>query len=226
MARPGSTFGSTIGVMSVMAVTGIILVLFVLGHMAGNLQVFAGAETLNAYAAFLQGLGGGLWLIRIVLLAVFALHIRSALMVGRASNAARPVPYQVRKDTCTTFAARTMWVSGILVALFVVYHVLHFTTGTIDPVDARGGVDAEGRHDVYGMVVKSFQHLPTTAVYVVAQLVLALHLSHGVSSMVQTLGLRSARNAGLVKAAGPLVGGVVLVGNLSIPLAILAGLVK
>ena len=91
-----------------MAVTGIILVLFVLGHMAGNLQVFAGADKLNAYAAFLQGLGGGLWAIRLVLLAVFLLHIRSALMVVRSSNAARPVPYQVRKDTCTTFAARTM----------------------------------------------------------------------------------------------------------------------
>jgi len=226
MARPRSTFGSTIGAKSVMAVTGIILVLFVLGHMVGNLQVFAGQETLNTYAAFLQGLGAGLWVIRLVLLAVFVAHIRSALLVVRLSNAARPVPYQVRKDTCTTFAARTMWVSGILVALFVVYHLLHFTTGTIDPVGAHGDLDAEGRKDVYGMVIASFQHVPTTAVYVVAQLVLALHLSHGVSSVVQTLGLRSSRNAGLVKAAGPLVGGLVLVGNLSIPLAILVGLVK
>ena len=226
MARPGTTLSSSIGAKTVMAVTGIILVLFVLGHMVGNLQVFSGREKLNAYAAFLQGLGGGLWAIRAVLLVVFVAHIRSAMQVVKRSVDARPVAYQMRKDRCTSFAARTMLASGILVALFLVYHILHFTTGTIDPAGGHDLVDAEGHKDVYGMVVAGFSHLPTTAIYVIAQLVLALHLSHGVSSLVQTLGLRSNRNAGLVKMVGPLVGGIVLVGNLSMPLAILAGLVK
>lgn len=209
-----------------MAVTGVLLVLFVLGHMAGNLQVFAGRESLNGYAAFLKGLGPGLWVIRIGLLAVFAVHIGAALSVVKRSKAARPVDYQVRNDQVTTFAARTMLVSGVLVLLFTVYHLLHFTTGTIDIGDSYSLVDEQGRHDVYGMVIAGFSHLPTVAIYVLAQVVLALHLSHGVSSVVQTLGLRSARNKTGVGLAGPALAGVVLVGNLSIPLAILAGLVE
>lgn len=209
-----------------MAVTGIVLVLFVIGHMLGNLQVFGGPEMLNSYAAKLQALGPLLWVIRLVLLAVFLLHIRSALLVVKRSKEARPVAYVGRKDVVTNFAARTMLASGILVLLFVVYHILHFTTGTIDPANVSDVYDGEGRHDVYVMVVQGFRHLPTTAVYVIAQLVLALHLSHGVSSMLQTVGLRSKRNAKRIQMLGPLVAGVVLVGNLSIPLAIAAGLVR
>ncbi len=209
-----------------MAVTGVFLVLFVLGHMVGNLQVFSGPEKLNTYAAMLQGLGGGLWVIRIVLLVVFVTHIRAAMMVVKRTRDARPVQYHARKDLATTFAARTMLASGLIVVLFLVYHILHLTTGTIDPAGAYGQLDAEGRHDVYATVVKGFQQLPTTAIYVIAQLVLALHLSHGVSSLVQTLGLRNKRNAAKVKLIGPAVGAIVLVGNLSIPLAILAGIVK
>ena len=110
--------------------------------------------------------------------------------------------------------------------LFTVYHLLHCTTGTIDIGDSYAGVDAEGRHDVYGMVIAGFSHLPTVAVYVLAQVILALHLSHGVSSLVQTLGFRSRRNKAGVGMAGPALAGLVLVGNLSIPLAVFAGLVE
>ena len=209
-----------------MAVTGILLVLFVLGHMVGNLQVFAGRDKLNDYAEFLQGLGVGLWVIRLGLLAVFAAHIVAALKVVQRTKAARPVPYAVRKDQVTTFAARTMLVSGVLVLLFTVYHLLHFTTGTIDPAGAYGLHDEAGRHDVYGMVVAGFSHLPTVCIYVIAQVVLALHLSHGVGSLMQTLGLRSARNQRCAALAGPVLAAVVLVGNLSIPLAVLAGIVE
>lgn len=226
MARPGNVLNSSIGAKAVMAVTGIVLVLFVLGHMLGNLQVFGGPDLLNSYAAKLQSLGPLLWLIRLFLLVVFVVHIRAAMLVVKRSRDARPVAYVGRKDLATTFAARTMLASGILVALFVVYHILHFTTGTIDPADAYGRQDAEGRHDVYAMVVQGFRHLPTTAVYVIAQLVLALHLSHGVSSLLQTLGLRSRRNADRVKLLGPAFAAVILIGNLSIPLAIAAGLVR
>lgn len=226
MARPGNALNSSIGAKAVMAVTGVLLVLFVLGHMVGNLQVFSGPEKLNTYAALLQGLGGGLWIIRIVLLVVLVAHVRSAMLVVQRTRAARPVQYQARQDLVTSFAARTMLATGLIVLLFVVYHILHLTTGTIDPAGAYGRLDAEGRHDVYAMVVAGFQHVPTTAVYVIAQLVLALHLSHGVSSLMQTLGLRNERNAAKVKLIGPLVSAIVLVGNLSIPLAILAGIVK
>lgn len=221
----GTTLKSSIGAKALMAVTGIILVLFVIGHMLGNLQVYLGADALNAYAAKLQSLGPLLWVIRLVLLGTFLAHLSAAMRVVKLNKAARPVAYQQQKDQATTFAARTMWVSGVLVLLFAIYHVLHLTVGVVDPAGAYGALDGEGRHDVYGMVIAGFQHWPTTAIYTIAMVVLSLHVSHGASSMLQTLGLRRPGNASGFDKVGPALAIFLLIGNLSMPLSILAGLV-
>lgn len=217
-----------------MAVTGVMLILFVLGHMVGNLQVFAGAEKLNHYAHFLQSLGGALWLIRGGLLLIFLLHIWAALKVSAVSRAARPVPYAYKKgDLVTTYAAKTMMVSGVIVALFVVYHVLHFTTGSIDFAGSYTGglplfVLADGSEvpDVHRMVILGFQNIPTALTYIVANLFLAVHLSHGAASLLQTLGFRHKNNAATVKKFGIAVGLIVGIGNIAMPLSIMLGMVN
>lgn len=223
-ASPSPRTRTTVAAKATMAVTGIVLLLFVLGHMAGNLQVFLGPEAMNSYAEFLHQFGHGLalWVVRAVLLACLVLHVASAAYVVRVSKAARPVAYAVKKDVATDFAARTMWMTGLIVLAFVVYHLLHFT---IDPLGHyHDFVDAEGRHDVHRMVVTAFQNLPTVAVYVVAQVLLAMHISHGGSSLFQTLGWRTPCNARWVDRIGPTLAAIVLVGNLFIPLGVFAGL--
>ncbi|MDP7062068.1 MAG: succinate dehydrogenase cytochrome b subunit [Planctomycetota bacterium] len=222
----GTTMKSSIGAKALMAITGIILVLFVIGHMIGNLQVFLGPDALNQYAHTLQSLGPILWVIRLALLTTLIAHIWSAAVVVRMSVAARPVDYRHRKDLATGFAARTMLVSGIVVALFIVYHVLHFTTGTIDMAQSYGHLLPDGGHDVYKMVVEGFQHPFTTIVYCLATVVLCLHLSHGISSLMQTLGVRKDSNAACIDKVGPVLAAIILIGNLSIPLAALTGLIK
>ncbi len=222
----GTTMKSSIGAKALMAITGIVLVLFVIGHMVGNLQVFLGPDQLNHYAHTLQSLGPILWIIRLVLLTTLVAHIWSAAVVVRMSVAARPVAYQKRKDLATGFAARTMLVSGIVVALFIVYHILHFTTGTIDMAGSYGQLLPDGGKDVYAMVVQGFQHPLTALVYCLATLVLCLHLSHGVSSLMQTLGFRNDSNASCIDKIGPVLAIIILIGNLSMPLAALTGLIK
>jgi succinate dehydrogenase / fumarate reductase, cytochrome b subunit len=217
-----------------MAVTGIMLILFVLGHMVGNLQVFAGPEKLNHYAHFLQSLGGALWLIRGGLLLIFVLHIWAALKVSAASRAARPVPYAAKKeDLVTTYAAKTMMVSGVIVALFVAYHILHFTTGSIDFTGtyAKGLpyyalADGTEVPNVYAMVIGGFQNLPTALTYIIANIILAVHLSHGAASLLQTFGFRNKHNKNTVKMFGIGVGLIVAVGNVIMPLSIMIGLVE
>jgi len=230
MNRTARTLRSTIGAKALMAVTGVMLILFVLGHMVGNLQVFAGAEKLNKYAHFLQSLGGVLWLIRGGLLLIFVLHIWAALKVSAISRAARPVPYAYKKgDLVTTYAAKTMMVSGVIVALFVVYHVLHFTTGSIDIAGSYGQMTtlADGTEvpDVYAMVIGGFKNIPTALTYIAANLLLAVHLSHGAASLLQTLGFRHKNNAATVKKFGIAVGLIVGIGNIAMPLSIMLGLV-
>lgn len=221
----GNTLKSSVGAKVLMAVTGILLTLFVIGHMLGNLQVFLGPEKLNDYAETLHNLGPLLWVIRIGLLAILLLHICAAITVVRMSRAARPVDYQQRKDLATSFAARTMLVSGLLLVVFIVFHILHFTVGAID---LAGSTDLGegGSKDVYKMVVVGFQHMPTTAIYILGMLILCLHLSHGVSSLMQTLGFRNASNANAIDKVGPAFGVFIFVGNVSMPLAAITGIIS
>ncbi len=231
----GRTLKSSIGAKWLMALTGLALVLFVLAHMAGNLQIFAGRAKLNAYAETLQHLGPLLWVMRLGLLTIFVLHVITALQVNAANDRARPVPYATAQPQVTGFAARHMLLTGLLVLAFVAYHLAHFTLGWTNPEHYRlheaamkigSGLETYERHDVYGMVVAGYRVWWISGLYLIAQGLLALHLWHGVSSALHTLGVTHPAMARVKPALGPVLATVVFVGNVSIPLGVLAGVVK
>jgi succinate dehydrogenase / fumarate reductase cytochrome b subunit len=172
---------STIGKKIVMAVTGVLLVGFIIGHAMGNLIVFRGPEAFNAYAAFLKGNAGVLWTVRIGLLVAVVLHIIAAYQLTRLQQRARPVGYQHREPQVSTLAARTIRWGGALLLVFVVYHLLHLTTGTVHP--------AFSHVDAYGNVLTGFRVWWVALIYIVATIALGLHLYHGVWSSIRTLGL-------------------------------------
>jgi succinate dehydrogenase / fumarate reductase cytochrome b subunit len=215
-----SFFGSTIGKKVVMALSGIVLFGFVLAHMAGNLQLYLGAHALNEYSVFLREMlhGTGLWIARAVLLTAVGLHIWAATSLTLEAWGARPEGYRATHHRESTYASRTMVWSGPILLLFIVYHILHLTLGTVH------GSFIEG--DVYHNVVAGFSVWPVSAFYIVAMLALGLHLRHGVWSMLQTLGLSHPRWNRLRAAFANLFALVVVVGNISMPVAVLAGLVK
>ena len=218
--KPLALHRTTVGKKAIMAATGVILIGFVLGHMLGNLQVFSGPEKLNAYAAFLQGLGGALWVVRLGLLTALILHAWAAISLWLQNNAARPERYHVKQDIATSYAAKTMKYGGVVVLLFIVYHLLHLTGHVVGP---QTGI-AEG--DVYARVVLGFQDPMVTGIYVVANLALGMHLFHGVWSFMHTLGLSHVKYNKLRGFIAIGVAGAITLGNVIMPVAILAGLIK
>jgi len=218
-ARAGALH-STIARKAVMAVTGLILCGFVLGHMAGNLQVYLGPEAMNAYAEFLREMlhGAGLWIARGTLLAAVGLHIWAATTLTLDSWQARPVKYRRWTADESTYASRTMRWGGVIILLFVIYHLLHLTFGAVHPDFIEG--------DVYHNFVAGFRSVPVSAFYIVANLALGLHLYHGVWSLCRTLGVSHPRYVGYAKAAAALFAGVVVGGNVSFPLAVLTGVLQ
>jgi succinate dehydrogenase / fumarate reductase cytochrome b subunit len=214
-------YGSTVGKKAVMAVTGVILVLFVIGHMIGNLQVYLGREALNHYGELLRELGHGglIWVVRGGLLAAVVLHIWSATALTLGSWAARPIGYRRRQQWQeSTYASRTMRWGGPILLLFIIYHLLHLTTGTVHGDFVTG--------DVYHNVVVGFRIWWVSAIYIVAQFALGLHLYHGVWSMLQTLGVSHASYNRLRTGFAIFVALVVAAANISIPLAVLTGVVS
>jgi succinate dehydrogenase / fumarate reductase cytochrome b subunit len=218
---------STVGKKIVMAATGIVLVGFVVGHMVGNLKIYLGADHFNAYARFLRevaepllGYSGALWGIRVVLLACVVLHVAAAYQLTRLSRAARPVGYAAGRPPAS-YAAWTMRWGGVVLLLFVVYHLLHFTLGTV------GYGPGQFRHlDAYHNVVVGFRVWYVSAFYVAAMLALGLHLWHGTWSMLQTLGVLEPRWHRAVQTASAVLAVVVVAGNVSVPLAVLTGLLR
>jgi succinate dehydrogenase / fumarate reductase cytochrome b subunit len=185
--RPAVIWSSTVGKKIVMAVSGLIMVGFVVLHMAGNFQLFEGAERLNTYSAFLHGPANEvLWILRVVLLVAVIAHVIAAYQLTVLDRAARPVPYAKRELQASTIGSRTMRVGGVVLALFIVLHVMHFTTLTLQPAPLTEG-------DVYGNVIASFQIWWVTALYAVAMIALGLHLYHGAWSSVRTLGFERGR---------------------------------
>jgi succinate dehydrogenase / fumarate reductase cytochrome b subunit len=225
MSRVSALTHSLIGKKVVMAGSGLVLLGFVLGHMAGNLKVFQGPEHFNAYAEGLRtfgapffGRGQLLWLARLVLLAAAGLHVWAAYVVTRASWAARPVEYHALRLVETTYAARTLRWGGVLILLFIVYHLLDLTFGPANPSFIPG--------DAYHNLVGSFQRIPVVVAYVVTMGALSLHLYHGIYSACQTLGLNHPRyNA--ARRGFALVFSVVVAGGFAVvPLAVLTGIVR
>lgn len=211
---------STIGRKVVMAVTGLVLFGFVVGHFVGNLTLYLGPEAINAYSAFLHQFlhGGGLWAARAVLLTSAVLHVWSATSLTLDSWAARPEAYRRWKAKDSTYASRTMRWGGVILAAFIVFHLLTLTLGRIQP-DYRPG-------DVYHNVVTGFQLWPIALFYVVAMVLLALHLDHGMWSLCQTLGLSHPRYKRWARRAARGFALLILVGNCSFPIAVLAGWVR
>ena len=211
---------SSIGRKVVMAVTGVILVGFVIAHLLGNLQVYLGPEAMNNYAVWLRQFlhGTGLWIARAILLVAVILHIWSAASLTLSSRRARPVAYRERKWREATYASRTMRWGGVIILLFVIYHILHMTTGTVHQSFIEG--------DVYHNFVAGFRVVPVSLFYIFAMLALGLHLKHGVWSMFQTLGVSHPRYIRAAHVLAWTVAIVVVVGNISFPLAVLAGVVK
>jgi len=220
-------YRSTIGKKIIMAVTGLIGIGFVIGHMAGNLQAFVGRDKLNAYGALLHGpLGELLWLVRLVLIVAVVLHVLMAYQLTMRARAARPIGYKQRTAQVSTWASRTMRWGGVLLLLFIILHILHFTTGQVDPAGWRDQLDAAGRRDVYGNLVASFRIWWVAAFYVVAMIFLGLHLYHGAWSSVRTLGYAKPSPRPLHRRIALLVAVVVWLGFTLVPLGVLAGLIR
>lgn len=214
---------TSIGKKTVVALTGICLVLFVMGHLGGNLTIFFGPDIMNAYAMHLADLGPLLWVIRLSLLAIVGLHIFFTMLLWAENQKARPEKYAVFAPMKTTVFARTMRLSGLFILAFVVFHLGHFTLKIVDPAFQHMEYTLHGRevHDVYKMVVVGFSHPIVSTFYVVAMFLLAMHLSHGISSLFQTLGVTNKRLRPLYEALARLVAWVLFIGYASIPLSIL-----
>jgi succinate dehydrogenase / fumarate reductase, cytochrome b subunit len=214
-------FGSTVGKKVVMAATGLVLFGFVIVHMLGNLTVYLGREAMNEYAHFLHSFlhGGGIWVFRLVLLGAAGLHIWAMWELTKINMAARPQGYKVQTWRASTYASRAMRWSGVLVLAFIVFHLLHLTLGVnaLHPHFVAG--------DAWGNVTLGFKVAWISIFYLVANLALGMHLFHGASSMLQTLGLNHARYNALRNGVSTGIALVVVAGNLSFPVSVLAGLV-
>lgn len=216
---------SSIGRKWIVAVTGIVLVLFVIGHLVGNFSIFLGPDSMNSYAHLLQNLGELLWLVRGVLLLCVVLHIWFTISLWRENKKARPGKYAVDAKLGTTVYARWMRISGLTVLAFVIYHLAQFTWEAFNP-EYRTWVDARGYHDVYRMVVTAFSCPFVSVFYIIAVGLLAMHLSHGIASLFQTLGLTSQKLRPHFERGGKIVAWLIFVGFASIPASVLLGLVK
>ena len=205
-----------------MAISGLLLLGFVIAHLLGNLLIYAGPDALNHYAKKLRDLGPLLWLLRGGLLVALLVHVWTSLLVARENAAARPIRYRVQRSLATTPAARTMLLSGLLVAAYLIYHLLHFTFRRAHP-QLTSATDAFGHPDVYRMVVASFQQWPIALAYLAGMALVCLHLSHGVGSAMQTLGVTSERTLPAVAWASRLLALVMFLGYVSIPVAVLLG---
>jgi succinate dehydrogenase / fumarate reductase cytochrome b subunit len=220
-----SLWHSTVGKKYVMAITGLIWFGYLIAHLWGNLKIYAGPTYLNDYGGFLRTVGEPLfgnsqllWLARIILIPAFIIHIWAAVQLSQRDLASRPQRYAVRRNLESTIASRTMIYGGLFILLFVIYHVLDFTFGTVNPNFEEG--------NIYHNVVASFRFWPVAVFYVLAMLAVGLHLFHGVWSLFQTLGWNTARSNRLIRNVATFFAVALTLGNVSIPIAVLTGFVR
>jgi succinate dehydrogenase cytochrome b subunit len=217
-------FSSSIGLKIIMGVSGALLALFLVAHVVGNLEIFIGAEAINHYGVLLRTLPPVLWAMRVGLLVLVLLHIWSAVRLWAINRAARPVGYAQQRRQTTTLAARTMIVTGIILAGFVVYHILHFTVRTVQP-EYKDWVDQLGHHDIFRMVTDAFRRPAVVGFYVLSMILLGFHLSHGVASMIHTLGMNHPRYNPSWRHVGTVFAVLIVAGFIAVPLAILSGVI-
>jgi len=220
-------YRSTIGKKIIMGVTGLIGIGFVIAHMAGNLLAFAGARKINEYSAALHGpLGELLWLLRVVLIVAVVLHVLMAYQLTRLSSAARPIAYQRKTPQVATLASRTMKWGGVLLLVFIVFHILHFTTQTVDPASWRGVEDVRGDRDIYGNLVASFRIWWVALFYILAMAALGLHLFHGAWSSVRTLGYAKPSDHPLKRRIALVLSVVIWAGFTLLPVSVIFGVLR
>ncbi|HEY3741013.1 MAG TPA: succinate dehydrogenase cytochrome b subunit [Bryobacteraceae bacterium] len=216
--RPARFWTSTNGKKAVMALSGIVLVGFVVVHLLGNLQVFAGADKFNAYAHALKGMAPLLWTVRLMLLAAVCLHIWSAFSLWRIKAEARPIGYVTKKTIASTYASRTMYWSGPILLLFIIYHLMQFTIGI-------GGTRFI-QDEAYDNLVAGFEVPAVSVFYIIAMGCLCLHLYHGVWSMLQTLGIQHPKYTPVLRVLAKVLAVAVFLGFTSIPLGVMLGRIQ
>lgn len=218
---------STILSKIIVAVTGLMMVLFIIGHTLGNLLIYAGPEAINSYAVGLADLGPGLWVVRIVLIVALILHVVATINLVR-HNRKVAGNYKVNNYKASTFSARFMAYAGLTLLFFVLYHLAHFTFGVVSPSEYASQATLEnGRvvHDVYTMVILGFQNVIVSLFYVVAVIFLGLHLKHGVHSMFQTLGIHGKELTPKLQKFAAALAVIIVISLISIPITIMLGLV-
>jgi succinate dehydrogenase / fumarate reductase cytochrome b subunit len=218
--HPARFWASTNGKKAVMAVSGVVLFLFIIAHVLGNLQVFAGPAQLNGYGRFLHDVPELLWAARGVLIVCVVLHIWASVALAVRKVEARPVSYAKRENVASSYASRTMYWSGPIILAFVIYHLLHLTAGVIQP----GGRFIEA--DVYHNVVTGFRVWYVSAWYIFSVILLGFHIRHGAWSMFQSLGFNHPRHTPILKKAALVLALAITAGYVSIPVAVMTGLVK
>ncbi len=225
MRTIGRLHESSVGQKALMAASGVVLVLFVVGHMLGNLKAYQGPAKFDAYAEFLRtagapvlGHGQLLWLVRLVLLAAVVLHVVLAWRLYRRSRRARPIGYERFDDLSLAYASRTMRWGGLIVLAFVVYHLLHLTTGTVHPEFHPGSP--------YRNLISGFRSWPASLAYVLAMVPLGLHVYHGLWSSTQSLAIRNPTVLHVRRIAAACVAAAIVLGNVSIPIAVLTGILS
>ena len=217
---------SSLGKKYLMAVTGVVLFLFVIGHLLGNLQVFLGPEAINRYGHFLQTTPEILWPARVILLACVIVHIWFSINLTIENYAARSVRYEIKRLVDASLASRTMIWSGLIVFCFVFYHLAHFTLLWVHP-EYGNLIDTQtGYHDIYRMMILGFSNLWVSGFYTLGIGLLCIHLGHGIESMFQSVGLKNEVWTTRINVLGIVVAILIFIGYVSIPVAVLAGAVK
>jgi succinate dehydrogenase / fumarate reductase cytochrome b subunit len=207
-----------------MALSGSFLILFLIAHLAGNLEIFSGPDAMNTYAAFLRTVPKALWILRILTIVAFVTHIGLSINLSLKNKAARPTPYALNRPQKASMASRTMLWSGLLFLSFLLFHLAHLTWGWVNPEYAEL-LDSKGRHDVYTMVVMGFREPTLSAFYIAAQFFLFMHISHGFSSAAQTLSFTRTEYAEWIRRLGIVFAATVCLLYASIPLGVLFGYV-
>lgn len=226
MILPQKIFGSSVGRKAVMALTGVGLILFTIVHLAGHFLMFAGPDAINSYAVALKSNPLILWGARSGLLLAFAVHVLLAISLKLQNKSARgAVDYQYNSTVQASFASRSMIWTGLLLLAFILFHLAHFTIHLVNPAYANLH-DELGRHDVYSMMIVAFQVVPIGIGYIVAMAIMALHLSHGLPSMFQSMGWNSPRFDAMFKRIGTVFGVAMFFGYSSLPVAVWLGVLK
>ncbi len=213
-----------VGKKLVMAVTGLFLFFFVIVHLIGNSSIFFGPNGINAYTEKLHSLPALVWTFRLIMVVFFSIHIYFGINLYLENRASKPVQYAVKKSLRASFASKNMIWTGSAIAVFLIYHLLHFTIRVLNIGEL--GTDSMHRPDVYSMVLKGLTEIPSLIIYIFGLATLVLHLFHGIQSLFQTTGLNTENMQTCIIKASKTAAVIIFIGYLSIPAVILAGILR